>query len=274
MFFLIKFKCYQRGPNTEIESMMVSKQYSMLRALTVFHSFLALTSGSSSSTSNSYTTFTICDDAPIQVQNISYFCDSPYTFYYGNGAHRKSPVCDYGDRVTILVDLNVETYVDSTIYMALSAYSDSDEQLFLEKSIDLCGDLVGKSCNSIGSYYFTKTLQFAYLDGEETKFVPNWEIVFSVKSDGGFDLGAVNIECDREDEKSYFDWQSIRGNTTLLHARTENFAQEYGILLITCISIVFLGIIMINKTKKHLGDSRQGSSSNRSFLLESKHQLS
>lgn len=223
------------------------------------------------SDSSSSTSVTICKDKTIQVQSISSYCDSPYTFYYGNGAHRKSDVCDYGDKVTITVNFYVSSEAESTIYMQLSAYDNADEQLFLGHSIDLCNDYVGKSCNSVGYYSFSKQVQFAYIDGDEVQFVPNWEITFSSSADGGFDLGGANIQCDK-DESSYFDWQNIRTNTTLLHVRTENFAQEYGILLVTCISLAVLGMALLNQTKNHVEYRRVGN--NRTQLLDSDHRLS
>ena len=223
------------------------------------------------SDSSSSTAVSICKDKTIQVQSISSYCDSPYTFYYGNGAHRKSEVCDYGDKVTITVNFYVSSEVQSTIYMQLSAYDDADEQLFLGRSIDLCNEYVGKSCNTVGYYSFSKQVQFAYIDGDELQFVPSWEIAFSDSADGGYDLGGANIQCDK-DESSYFDWQNIRTNTTLLHVRTENFAQEYGILLVTCISLAVLGIALLNQTRNHVEYRRVGS--NRMQLLEADHRLS
>jgi hypothetical protein len=228
-------------------------------------SIMVVTSDSSSSTSVS-----ICKDKTIQVQSISSYCDSPYTFYYGNGAHRKSDVCDYGDKVTITVNFYVSSEVQSTIYMQLSAYDDADEQLFLGRSIDLC-DYVGKSCNTVGYYSFSKQVQFAYIDGDELQFVPSWEVAFSDSADGGYDLGGANIQCDK-DESSYFDWQNIRTNTTLLHVRTENFAQEYGILLVTCISLAVLGIALLNQTRNHVEYRRVGN--NRMQLLDADNRLS
>ena len=101
------------------------------------------------------TSFSICKNAAIQVQNLTYYCDSPYTFYYGNGAHRKSDTCDYGDKVTVSMKFYVAQAVESTTYMELAAYDNADEQLYLAGSMDLCNDFVGKSCNEVGYYSFS-----------------------------------------------------------------------------------------------------------------------
>ncbi|KAI2513755.1 hypothetical protein MHU86_538 [Fragilaria crotonensis] len=213
----------------------------------------------------------ICSNAAIQVHNLTYYCDSPYTFYYGNGAHRKSETCDYGDKVTVAMKFYVAEAVESTIYMQLAAYDNADEQLLLAGSMDLCNDFVGKSCNSVGYYSFSTKVQFAYIDGEETQFVPNWEVSFSDAIDGGFDLGGVNVQCDT-DQNAYFDWQSTRGNRTIFHERTETFVQDYGILIVTCVSLAVLGIVLLNQTKDSVDYSRLGS--NRSQLLDSAERLS
>ena len=215
--------------------------------------------------------FSICKDAAIQVQNLTYFCDSPYTFYYGNGAHRKSETCDYGDKVTVSMKLYVAQAVESTIYMEIAAYDNADEQLFLAGSMDLCSNYVGKSCNEVGYYSFSTKVQFAYIDGEETQFAPNWEVSFSSAADGGFDLGGVNVQCDT-DQSSYVDWQNARGNRTVFHERTESFAQEYGILFLTCVSLAVLGFVLLNQTKDSVDYSRLRST--RSQLLDAEDRMS
>jgi len=43
----------------------------------------------------------VCDDSVVVVTFLTVECNSPYTFYYGNGANRQSSVCDYGDKATV-----------------------------------------------------------------------------------------------------------------------------------------------------------------------------
>jgi len=190
--------------------------------------------------------FENCEDGTIQIANISVSCDSPYTFYYGNGATRDSPVCDYGDKATLTVGFYVMDDVDQSIYMQMSAYNPSDEQLYLGDSVDLCS-YVGDDCNYEGYYEFSKQVQFAYLDGNESKFVPFWEIAFSEEAEGGYELGAVNIECE-DDANNYYDWVNIRTNSTMTKVKTANFLQEYGILFGTCLSLMILGVVLIRAT--------------------------
>jgi len=51
--------------------------------------------------------FSVCDDSVVQVTALYAVCDSPYTFYYGNGASRNSPVCSYGDKLSFEVHFEV-----------------------------------------------------------------------------------------------------------------------------------------------------------------------
>eukprot|EP00545_Synedropsis_sp_CCMP1620_P006047 CAMPEP_0119028838 /NCGR_PEP_ID=MMETSP1176-20130426/39627_1 /TAXON_ID=265551 /ORGANISM="Synedropsis recta cf, Strain CCMP1620" /LENGTH=255 /DNA_ID=CAMNT_0006985071 /DNA_START=1 /DNA_END=768 /DNA_ORIENTATION=+ len=208
----------------------------------------------------------VCDESLVEVANITITCDSPYTFYYGNGAKRSSPTCDYGDKVTLSVDLTVTQDIESAIYVQMSAYNSANEQLFLGSSVDLCSTYIGSSCLSAGDYAFTTNMQFQYIDGSEANFVPIWEIAFSDTEDGGYDLGGVNIECDMDEESSYIDWVNTRTNTTLLNQRTETFAQEYGILFMTSIALVTLAVVLARQNKGKLSLSAGNPSSSTQLL--------
>jgi hypothetical protein len=204
--------------------------------------------------------FNTCDQGVIQVLNITYFCDSPYTFYYGNGAHRRSDLCDYGDKATISVTLYVSKFIDSKIYMQLSAYDDSNEQLFWKKSIDLCMDYVGEYCNSVGFYQFSKTIQFAYIDGDEIGFVPNWEITFSKSMTGDYDLGAANVKCDN-DERYYFNWLNSRANATNFHEHSRNFVHQYAMLWFTCLTLFWLAFLLVKESRHSNEENRSAANS-------------
>jgi hypothetical protein len=194
----------------------------------------------------------VCKNSVVEVKSITVTCDSPYTFYYGNGAKRSSPTCDYGDKVTLEVEFTVNEAIESTIYAQLSSYNSANEQLYLGGSVDLCSTYVGSSCISAGDYSFQTKMQIQYIDGNEANFVPLWEIAFSESADGGYDLGGVNIGCNTDGETNYINWVNIRTNTTLLHQKTETFAQEYGILLITSIALFALAFVLSRQNKDQL----------------------
>jgi len=60
-----------------------------------------------------FPTVEACENSAIQVRKMEVLCDSPYTFYYGNGANQNSPLCDYGDKATISVQFRVVADLDS-----------------------------------------------------------------------------------------------------------------------------------------------------------------
>lgn len=185
----------------------------------------------------------------VQITSLEVLCDSPYTFYYGNGAHRNSAYCDYGDKATIKVSFYVtDDLGDTTIYMQMGAYTDNDEELFKSQSVDVCGSYVGSSCSYEASYSFSKQVQFAYIDGDQTQFVPFMEFAFSSQADGGYNLGGANIDCDMSNQDYFIDWMNGRTNSTVLQYRTQSFLSNYGILLGT---IAVLGFFVFLLVKQH-----------------------
>lgn len=211
-----------------------------------------------------------CEDGIVQVVNITVSCDSPFTFYYGSGVHRNSPVCNYGDKATVAVGFYVMEDVDDTIYMQMSAYNSADEQLYLGDSVDLCNK-VGEACNYEGYYEFSTKVVLANLDGEESKFVPLMEIAFSDDVNDGYELGGVNIECDFQDTSSYFDWMNIRTNTTMTKVKSATFAQDYGILIGTCVALAILAFVLVKSTSDKVIYS--GDDAAKEQLLDGKEEL-
>mmetsp|Transcript_14867 Transcript_14867/g.22872 ORF Transcript_14867/g.22872 Transcript_14867/m.22872 type:complete len:280 (+) Transcript_14867:2-841(+) len=211
-----------------------------------------------------------CEDGIVQVVNITISCDSPYTFYYGSGVNRNSPVCDYGDKATISVGFYVMEDVDDAIYMQMSAYNSADEQLYLGDAVDLCNK-VGEACNYEGYYEFSTKIVLASLDSDESKFVPLLEIAFSNEANNGYELGGVNIECDNQNTGSYFDWMNIRTNTTMTKVKTATFAQDYGILIGTCVALAILAFVLVKSTSDKVVYT--GDNAAKEHLLDGKEQL-
>lgn len=174
-----------------------------------------------------------CEKGVVQVTSISLLCNSPYTYYWGNGANRDSQVCDYGDKANIEVSFTVtDDLEDGTdIYMTM-AVSYQNEQLYLGESVELCYDNVGYACSAAGDYTFKKKIQFAYLDSSYEKFVPTLEIAFSDSADGSYSLGGVNIYCQEDDDAAAgdVDWSANDSNVQTLSA-SKVFFMNYGILV-------------------------------------------
>ena len=180
-----------------------------------------------------------CEKGVVQVTGISLLCNSPYTYYWGNGANRNSLICDYGDKVNIEVSFTVTDDIDGDIYMTMAS-TYKDEQLYKGESVELCYNFVGDACNAAGDYSFKKKIQFAYLDGNYTKFLPTLEIAFSDSADGSYSLGGVNIYCqedENEEDENYVDWTAEVTTTSTEENTLEAVLINYGILIGTVVVV-------------------------------------
>jgi hypothetical protein len=179
----------------------------------------------------------VCEDSVVEVMSMSVVCDSPYTFYYGNGANRQSPVCDYGDKAALSISFSVVDDLqqnDAEIYFTMAAYDDQGSLLASTYPEQLCTGYVGYECTKAGSYSFTYKLKFEspYGGGNSTKFVPLIQMAFSTKGDSGYNLGGVNMECeqyDEEDAAGYVSWRN--SNAMMPKSGTQVFFSTYGMLL-------------------------------------------
>ncbi|CAJ1966700.1 unnamed protein product [Cylindrotheca closterium] len=140
-----------------------------------------------------------CKRPTISVNTVTILCDSPYTYYYGNGAHRGSTVCDYGDMATVLVNFNVKSKIRTVdkAYMTIAIYAQKSEQelLFAAMNIDMA-DIVGKKVSNKGNYEFSMRAVLAKAaSSDNSQFVPSFQMGFSTMQDEGYNLGGVNINC-------------------------------------------------------------------------------
>lgn len=178
--------------------------------------------------------YTNCRDAEIKVTKLQVLCDSPYTFYYGNGAHRNSPYCDYGDRVTTSVQFTVLDDIRDVadIYFTFALYDPHANFLFGAEPQYLCQNYVGSDCTYAGTYSFEMKSRLTYPDANLTKFIPTVQMSFSTAADYGYNLGAVNIQCK---SKNANDWFQAPVQSPL-----KSFMIQYGVLTGTVIGIVFM----------------------------------
>lgn len=140
-----------------------------------------------------------CKKPTISVNSVTILCDSPYTYYYGNGAHRGSTVCDYGDMATVLVNFNVKSKIRTVdkAYMTIAVYAQKTDQelLFAAMNVDMA-ELVGKKVSNKGNYEFSMRVVIEKgASGDNSQFVPSFEMGFSTAQDEGYNLGGVNINC-------------------------------------------------------------------------------
>jgi hypothetical protein len=215
------------------------------------------TTSYSSSYSNGYADesleLNVCEDSVVAVTYMTALCDSPYTFYYGNGANRNSVVCDYGDKVTLQVTFKVLDDLqesDTEIYVTMAAYDNNNNLLTSTYPEYLCKDYVGKDCTKAGTYSFEKKLKFGNPYGNETKFYPVIHMAFSTKGDSGYNLGAVNMQCQQwdKDQPVYVSWSNESPKT-----RAEEVLSEYSLLIGTGFLILGISIFVWKQAKENPG---------------------
>lgn len=202
----------------------------------------------------------VCDGSVVAVNDVTVLCDSPYAYYYGNGAHRKSLYCDYGDKVALTVSLDVLNDLDenSIIYVTI-AMSIGNELLYHQSSVDLCAT-IGEDCRKAGAYEFTQYFSFAYVSGGSySKFVPLAEMGFSAYAEGGYDLGGLNIVCEEAEGGSsnpIANWWAGTNSTYILSFRPDagTFGNRYGILAGTIFVVGIFALVLV----KQNGDRRKG----------------
>jgi hypothetical protein len=171
----------------------------------------------------------------------------------GNGANRNSPVCDYGDKATLSVTIKVLDDLqekDTDIYFTLAAYDDARNLLTSTNPENLCRDYVGQDCTKAGIYSFEKKLKFEVPYGNQTKFYPVIQMAFSTKSDSGYNLGAINMECLESDQNqpAFVAW-SEESPMSVHH----NFGAAYGMLLGTCCVLAVFSAFIVKRSYDNPG---------------------
>lgn len=200
--------------------------------------------------------FDVCEDSVVRVTALFIVCDSPYAFYYGNGANRDSPVCNYGDKLSMEVRFEVVDDIEETdpIFITMAVYDDQDNMLISVDPFYLCDDLVGFDCSYKGYYGFTYRLRLpypsdSYGQATSTSFLPYVHMAFSTKADSGYNLGAVNEKCERwgDGESGYVTWSKKKQRAPL-----QAFVQDYGLLILSLIMLGAVGMFVWNQAGKSL----------------------
>jgi hypothetical protein len=186
--------------------------------------------------------FSVCDGSVVKVYELYVLCDSPYTFYYGNGAHRNSPVCNYGDKVTFQVRFRVtdDLQENAPIYTTIAIYDDQKALLLSTDPLKLCEDYVGSACTYAGYYKFSTRMRLPYpsSDSSSAQFLPQIHMAFSTQADYGYNLGAMNIQCQQWNDGA--SWLPNKRPRSALQA----FVVDYGLLLISCTGISALCVFL------------------------------
>jgi hypothetical protein len=187
--------------------------------------------------------FSKCEDSVVEVTYLAISCDSPYTFYYGNGANRDSVTCDYGDKATISGTVNVMDNLQygDRIYITMAISDNNNNMLMTSGPIDFCENLITYECAFKGTYNFqTKMKLTAPESGNQTKFYPYIQMAFSTLPDSGYNLGAVNVNCRNQENPTYVSWV----DNPRQRSRLEDFAADNGMLIGACVLLaLFSGFV-------------------------------
>jgi hypothetical protein len=185
----------------------------------------------------------VCKDSVVRVTQLVVLCDSPYTFYYGNGAHRNSITCNYGDKLSMQVQFQVvdDIQQDNYVYVSMGIYDNQNNLLLTVDPADLCRDYVGTQCTLAGYYSFSTRVRLPYPNEAVTSndmFSPQVHMAFSTNKDSGYNLGAVNIECAAWDpnDPSYAPWTRRTRRPPF-----QTFVIQYGMLVATGCFLLALG---------------------------------
>jgi hypothetical protein len=192
-----------------------------------------------------------CENSVVQVTSVKILCDSPYTYYYGNNAHRNSQLCDYGDKAMVTVYFNVteDLNYNEDIFMTFGIYAWKTqlELVYAVRAVEVCSTFVGHQCRQAGSYAFAFQVTFDYAYGDRSQFIPKIEMGFSNKADEGYNLGGVNIFCQYDGNYQQYDpWfdgkQFHASQTWGAGAIAGVYATKYGVLVGVLLLLIAFGI--------------------------------
>lgn len=211
--------------------------------------------------------FMVCDDSVVELEQIFVLCDSPYTFYYGNGANRNSPTCNYGDKATVSGTVNVvdDLQYGDEIYITVAVSDDRGNVLVGAGPTNFCTEYVGYKCVRKGEYSFQHTMKLGSTDTlNTTHFYPFVQMAFSSKPDAGYNLGAVNVKCKKWDERnpSTLDWAADPSSTSWI----DRVAKNYGMLLVTGILVFGFSLFVWSKAGEDDGIDHLGSNKREGLL--------
>lgn len=223
----------------------------------------------------------ICSDAIIQVQDVSAYCDSPGTYYYGSGKYRNNQYCKPGDKLKVQINFYIadhDTIQQAGNYALVDIYADGANSIgskTVYEDADLCSlsSLKKKSGNQCpyNGYYQIST-QF-YWDASSSNSQEVFEPVVHVgfKSNlnvNTFDYGGANTNCRGSSFVTFND------NIKVSFADgVANLMKTFGILLSTILAMsIFVFLLAKRPTsfadaKRKLVGLRRGTQSHRTLSM-------
>jgi hypothetical protein len=195
-----------------------------------------------------------CANTMIQVTSAQVTCDSPYQYYYGNGAKRNSYLCDHGDQASITVFFKVlkDLPSDTSVYMTMGIYANvagTYQLAWADKAAD-AQKYVGHGMTKKGQYAFSTRVQMDddnNIYNEKGEFIPILEMGFSTKQDKLYNLGGMNIECTWDNTYQPYSpnpwWAGGKGGSFIKASRDTVGSKVAAFFLNLIILLTFLGLI-------------------------------
>jgi len=222
----------------------------------------ARSSGANSTARYQNTTFTVCADSAVMIEDLSVLCDSPGTYYYGSSKYRNAAQCQAGDKakVSIIIDVEQDLQTEPYFTLLVKGYG-SVESVDVYTAKPMCSvsgikALDGQKCPGKGRYKIYES----FFWGEKSD---NYDYAFTPKATVGFssgnykqayDLGGANTNlCSG---KTFQSWtESVRKSAA---NTVETFFVTFGFLLGSVMAICFAGWCIVrqahNETKELMAD--------------------
>lgn len=214
----------------------------------------------------------ICSDAVIQVQDVTVYCDSPGTFYYGSGKYRNNQYCLPGDKATIQVDFyiayqNIIQQSGNKAILDIYANGGSYTDVAVYDSADLCSlsSLKRKSRSQCpyNGYYQVKTHFYWGSDVDTESFLPTITVGFkSSAKKQVYDFGGANTDLCRG--STFLTWSD--GVRVSYANAMGTFLKTFGVLLITIIMMGFFAFFLSKRPRSFKEAKSQLIESNRNFI--------
>jgi hypothetical protein len=211
----------------------------------------------SSSNSEYYNQFSVCADSKVEVIDMSLYCDSPGSYYYGSNKYRNSASCQAGDKAKVQVTFAIQEEIDTTITtdpyltMEVQGYG-TIESITVLQTVSFCESVTsldGSVCPAVGKYYIKKQFYWGNQnDNYDYSFVPKIMIgVASTETINYYDLGGANTnKC--YSGNTFSNWTiGVRKSAATTF---ESFIISFGILLVSILFIIVFTYCIIKETSR------------------------
>lgn len=216
--------------------------------------FISVLADQSNADDAYYNQFSVCADSIVVVEEMSMYCDSPGSYYYGSNKYRNSASCQAGDKAKLQIQFIITEDLSSDPFMSLNVQGyGTVEGISLYASESFCNSVSsgsnGETCPQAGEYYLKQQFYWgSQSDSYEYSFIP--KIVVGITATAGsstYELGGANTD-------SCYSGNTFSSWTTGIRKSAANtfatFAITFGILSGTLLAIAFFTYCMMRQAKR------------------------